>query len=58
VRAVNEPAMLGGTSFPFVFRFALAERKNETQINGKYHAAAGSKILAYGIAQAYHLHAR
>jgi len=27
------------------FVFALVERKNETQINGKYHAAAGQKAF-------------
>jgi hypothetical protein len=37
----------GGTSSSFVFRFALCERKNETHINGKYHAAAGWKAFKY-----------
>lgn len=27
------------------FVFSLAERKNEPQINGQYHAAAGSKAI-------------
>jgi len=36
--------------FLLCFVFALCERKNETQINDKYYAAAGEKAFVCGIA--------